>query len=53
MVLGLLFGALVSFVFVAVAAYYGALLALEVYFDPRKDSIVLSDDDEARNNRYR
>ena len=52
MVLGLLLVSLVWFVFVAIAAYAGALMALEVFFDPNKDSIFLSDDDEARNNRY-
>jgi hypothetical protein len=53
MVLGLLLVSLVWFAFVAIAAYAGALLALEVYFDPNKDSIFLADDDGPRNNRYR
>ena len=51
MVLGLLFVTLVWFAFVAIAAYAGALLALEVYFDPNKDSIFLANDTEPPNNR--
>jgi hypothetical protein len=44
MVLGLVVPAAVSFVFAAVAAYVGALRALEVYFDPDQDSVFLMDD---------
>jgi hypothetical protein len=44
MVLGLLVPAAVSFVFAAVAAYVGALRALEVYFDPNADSVFLAND---------
>ncbi|WP_166377311.1 hypothetical protein [Halorubrum sp. BOL3-1] len=44
MVLGLLLPAGISFVFAAVAAYVGALRALEVYFDPTQDSVFLTDD---------
>jgi hypothetical protein len=44
MVLGLLVPAAVSFVFAAVAAYVGALRALEVYFDPHQDSVFLAND---------
>ena len=43
MVLGLLVPAAISFVFAAVAAYVGALRALEVYFDPNQDSVFLAD----------
>ncbi|MDV7350590.1 hypothetical protein R3751_12490 [Halorubrum distributum] len=44
MVLGLVVPAAVSFVFAAIAAYVGALRALEVYFDPNRDSVFLMDD---------
>ncbi|ELZ31277.1 hypothetical protein C465_15607 [Halorubrum distributum JCM 9100] len=44
MVLGLVVPAAVSFVFAAIAAYVGALRALEVYFDPNQDSVFLMDD---------
>ncbi len=37
---------LIGFAFVMIAAYAGALRALEVYFDPEQDSIFLSDDYE-------
>ncbi|WP_197431331.1 hypothetical protein [Halorubrum sp. CBA1125] len=43
MVLGILLPAAVSFVFVTIAAYVGALRALEVYFDPTKDSVFLTE----------
>lgn len=42
MVLELLLPALIGFAFVMIAAYAGALRALEVYFDPNQDSIFLS-----------
>ena len=44
MVLGLLLPAAISFVFAAIAAYVGALRALEVYFDPTQDSVFLTGD---------
>ena len=44
MVLSVLLPALVGFVFVTVAAYAGTLSALDVYFDPKLDSVFLSDD---------
>jgi len=44
MVLSLLLPAAVSFVFAAIAAYVGALRALEVYFDPNQDSAFLVND---------
>ena len=44
MVLGSLFELLVAFTLVVAAVYAGTLRALEVYFDPRHDSIFLSDD---------
>ncbi len=43
--------ALIGFVFVMLAAYAGALRALEIYFDPEQDSIFLSNDSEPPNNR--
>jgi hypothetical protein len=46
MVLGLLLPALVAFTFVTVAAYAGTLRALDVYFDPDRDSVFLPDDHE-------
>jgi hypothetical protein len=46
MVLEVLLPALIGFVFVMLAAYAGALRALEVYFDPDQDSIFLSNDVE-------
>lgn len=46
MVLGLILPSLIGFVFVMIAAYAGALRALEVYFDPEQNSIFLSDDYE-------
>lgn len=42
MVLDLVLGLLVSFVVLAFAAYAGTLRALEVYHDPRQDSVFLS-----------
>ncbi len=44
MVLALLVPAAVAFVIGALAAYVGALRALEVYFDPNRDSVFLVDD---------
>ncbi|GAA0725346.1 nitrogen fixation-related uncharacterized protein [Halorubrum trapanicum] len=44
MVLTVVVPAAVAFVFVAIAAYVGALRALEVYFDPNQDSVFLTDD---------
>jgi len=44
MVLGLILSSLIGFVFVMIAAYAGALRALEVYFDPKQNSVFLSDD---------
>jgi len=46
-----LFPALIAFVFVMFAAYTGALRALDVYFDPYQDSVVLSDDSESPSSR--
>lgn len=43
--------ALIGFVFVMVAAYAGALRALDVYFDQDQDSIFLSDNSEPPNAR--
>ncbi|SFS48224.1 hypothetical protein SAMN04488556_1027 [Halostagnicola kamekurae] len=43
--------ALIVFVFVMVAAYAGALRALDVYLDQDQDSIFLSDDSEPPNTR--
>jgi hypothetical protein len=51
MLFELLFVAFVGFGFVAIAAYAGALRALEVYFDPNQDSIFLSDGAGPRNNQ--
>ena len=51
MVLGLVVPAAISFVFAAIAAYVGALRALEVYFDPNQDSVFLMDDHEPPNRR--
>ena len=51
MVLGPLLGLLVGFAFVATAAYAGTLRALDVYFDPRRDSVFLSDDHDPPNGR--
>lgn len=44
MVLGLVLPALVAFTFVMAAAYAGTLRALEVYYDPDRSSVFLSDD---------
>jgi len=44
MVVALVFWALVAFTFVTLAAYAGALRALDVYFDPNQDSVFLNDD---------
>jgi hypothetical protein len=44
MVLDLILGLLVSFVWLAFAAYAGTLRALEVYHDPLQDSVFLPDD---------
>ncbi|ADQ65963.1 hypothetical protein GL213_01785 [Halogeometricum borinquense] len=46
MVLGLILSGLIGFVLVMIATYAGALRALEVYFDPKQNSIFLSDDHE-------
>lgn len=43
MVLELIFPIVFGFVFVSIAAYIGALRALDVYFDPDTDSYFLSD----------
>ena len=51
MVLEFLFPALIGFVFVMIAAYAGALRALDVYFDPTQDSIFLPDDHEPPNSQ--
>lgn len=51
MVLGLILPAAISFVFAAVAAYVGALRALEVYFDPTQDSVFLTDDGDRPSRR--
>jgi hypothetical protein len=51
MVLGLVVPAAVSFVFAAIAAYVGALRALEVYFDPNQDSVFLENDRDPANRR--
>jgi hypothetical protein len=51
MVLGLLLPAAVSFVFAAIAAYVGALRALEVYFDPNLDSVFLVNERDPPNGR--
>ena len=44
MVFQYLLPALIGFVFVMGAAYAGTLRALDVYFDPNRQSIFLSDD---------
>ena len=44
MVLDTLLPALIVFALVMTAAYAGTLRALEVYFDPARDSVFLSDD---------
>jgi hypothetical protein len=49
MVLQYLLPALIGFAFVMGAAYAGTLRALEVYFDPDRQSIFLSDDYEPPN----
>ena len=49
MVITNLLFALIGFTAVVIAAYAGSLIALEVYFDPDKDSIFLSDDYEPPN----
>ncbi|MFD1512362.1 hypothetical protein [Halomarina rubra] len=49
MVLELVVPALISFVIVASAVYAGVLRALDVYFDPQKDSVFLGDDHDPRN----
>lgn len=46
MTLEIVFAALLGFVFVMLSTYAGALQALEVYFDPDKDSIFLSNEHE-------
>ena len=46
MVLEIVLPGLVLFTFIMVSAYAGALRALDVYFDPDKDSVFLSDDSE-------
>ena len=46
MVLDLLLPGLVAFVFVMAATYAGTLRALEVYFDPDRSSVFLSEDHE-------
>ncbi|WP_191906245.1 MULTISPECIES: hypothetical protein [unclassified Haloarcula] len=46
MILQYLLPALIGFVFVMGAAYAGTLRALDVYFDPDRQSIFLSDDYE-------
>ena len=51
MVLDLLIPALVGFVFVMAAAYAGTLRALDVYFDPERDSVFLPDDADPPNVR--
>jgi len=51
MVVGLVFFALVYLTLVALAAYVGALRALEVYHDPHQDSHFLSDDAGPRERR--
>ena len=51
MVLQYLFPALIGFVFVMGAAYAGTLRALDVYFDPERQSIFLSDDYEPPNGQ--
>ena len=45
-VLELLLPGLIAFAFVMIAAYAGTLRALEVYFDPSRSSVFLSDDHE-------
>jgi len=44
MVVALVFWALVAFRFMTLAAYAGALRALDVYFDPNQDSVFIFDD---------
>lgn len=44
MVLELLYPALIAFAFLTIAVYVGTLRALDVYFDPAKDSYFLPDD---------
>ncbi|SFL50747.1 hypothetical protein SAMN04487950_4053 [Halogranum rubrum] len=51
MVAELVFPLVAGFVFVMGAAYAGTLRALEVYFDPKQDSIFLSDDYEPPRSR--
>ena len=51
MVLGLVVPAAISFVFAAIAAYVGALRALEVYFDPTQDSVFLMNERDPPNRR--
>ena len=46
MIFQYLLPALIGFAFVMGAAYAGTLRALEVYFDPDRQSIFLSDDYE-------
>lgn len=41
---GSLLPAVIGFLFVMLAAYGGTLRALEVYYDPEKSSVFLSDD---------
>lgn len=42
MVLGIVLTAFISFTFVAIASYAGTLRALEVYHDPSRESVFLS-----------
>ncbi|MFC7028959.1 hypothetical protein ACFQJ5_17250 [Halomicroarcula sp. GCM10025324] len=51
MVFQYLLPALIGFVFVMGAAYAGTLRALEVYFDPDRESIFLSDEYEPPNDQ--
>jgi len=51
MVLGIVLPALIGFAFVMISAYAGALRALEVYHDPEKTSIFLSNDVAERSRR--
>ena len=51
MVLQYLFPALLGFVFVMVAAYAGTLRALDVFYDPDRQSVFLPDDHEPPHRR--
>lgn len=46
MVLGFVLPTLIGFTFVMIAAYAGTLRALEVYFDPTRDNIFLSEESD-------